>query len=405
MRFKGYSGPVGSGKSKALCYEAIRLSYLNAGRVGLLGAPTYRMLKDSTLKSVLETLSDQHIPHTFRRAEQTITFPDNGSTILLRSLTNSEYLRGTNLSWFGIDELTYTNETSWMQLEARLRDPKAKHYCGFGVWTPKGPDWVHRRFINGSNPNYQAIMAKPFENNYVLDKNPIYYDLLENSYCESEYRQEVLGEYVTGDHNKVYGSFDPLLHLRNTTRKPHLPILWAFDFNVDPMCSLVAQKDCEHLTILDELVLRRSGTAEMCSEFANRYGDHPGPIRIYGDASGNARSTKGTSDYDIIRRTLRNSSINSFMVVVPTKNPPVRDRVSLVNSLLKAAAGTVRLTLDMKCKELIKDLQELRFKEGSSIVDKASDPNRSHLSDALGYLSWQEYSNAKAHGDQNRRLL
>jgi hypothetical protein len=40
-RYKGYSGPIGSGKSQALCMETIRLTYLNAGRTGLLGAPTY----------------------------------------------------------------------------------------------------------------------------------------------------------------------------------------------------------------------------------------------------------------------------------------------------------------------------------------------------------------------------
>ena len=40
-KFKGFSGPVGSGKSQALCQEALRMSYLNPGRTGLLGAPTY----------------------------------------------------------------------------------------------------------------------------------------------------------------------------------------------------------------------------------------------------------------------------------------------------------------------------------------------------------------------------
>src|SRR5881409_1321989 len=40
-RFKGFSGPIGSGKSQALCQEAIRLAYVNPGRTGLVGAPTY----------------------------------------------------------------------------------------------------------------------------------------------------------------------------------------------------------------------------------------------------------------------------------------------------------------------------------------------------------------------------
>jgi hypothetical protein len=40
-RIKGFSGPIGSGKSAALCHEAIKLAYLNPGRSGLVGAPTY----------------------------------------------------------------------------------------------------------------------------------------------------------------------------------------------------------------------------------------------------------------------------------------------------------------------------------------------------------------------------
>ena len=46
-RFKGFSGPVGSGKSMALAQEAIRLCYMNPGRTGLLGAPTYPMLREA----------------------------------------------------------------------------------------------------------------------------------------------------------------------------------------------------------------------------------------------------------------------------------------------------------------------------------------------------------------------
>ena len=42
-RFKGFSGPIGSGKSQALCQEALKLSYQNPGRTGLIGAPTYAL--------------------------------------------------------------------------------------------------------------------------------------------------------------------------------------------------------------------------------------------------------------------------------------------------------------------------------------------------------------------------
>src|SRR5713226_9954342 len=68
-RFKGFSGPIGSGKSQALCHEAIKLSYLNRGRVGLIGAPTYPMLRDATLTSFTAILTTNRIPYEYLKAE------------------------------------------------------------------------------------------------------------------------------------------------------------------------------------------------------------------------------------------------------------------------------------------------------------------------------------------------
>src|SRR6266849_348743 len=68
-RFKGFSGPIGSGKSQAMCQEAIKLSYLNSGRTGLIGAPTYPMLRDATLAALVELLRRNRIPYVLNRAE------------------------------------------------------------------------------------------------------------------------------------------------------------------------------------------------------------------------------------------------------------------------------------------------------------------------------------------------
>ncbi len=56
-----------------------------------------------------------------------------GSRILLRAVDEFERLRGTNLAWFGLDELTYTMEGARLRLEGRLRDPQggaALRICG-----------------------------------------------------------------------------------------------------------------------------------------------------------------------------------------------------------------------------------------------------------------------------------
>src|ERR1700679_158278 len=61
--FKGVSGPVGSGKSKALCHEVIKCCYLNPGVPGVLAAPTEKMLAASTLIELLLILHEQGIPY------------------------------------------------------------------------------------------------------------------------------------------------------------------------------------------------------------------------------------------------------------------------------------------------------------------------------------------------------
>jgi hypothetical protein len=81
---------------------------------------------------------------------------------------------------------------------------------------------------------------------------------------------------------------------------------------------------------------------------------------------------------------------------VPKANPRVKDRVNCVNALLRNQAGEGRLLIDPGCKGLIEDLERVHWKadpHGNAMaeIDK-SDPERSHLSDALGYMIAKEFA-------------
>src|SRR5580698_640767 len=232
-RFKGFSGPIGSGKSQALCHEAIRLSYQNPGRTGLIGSPTYPMLRDSTLASLTEILETNGLPFELNKADNVLTMKDTGSRILLRAVEEFDRLRGTNLAWFGLDELTYTQQGAWLRLEGRLRDPKATHRCGFAVWTPKGFDWVYRKFISHPVEGYEAIQAQPYENRFLLDKVPDFYDRLKASYDENFFRQEVLGDYLNVKAGLVYPAFRRAVNVGEVEMDPWLKVFLTLDFNVD----------------------------------------------------------------------------------------------------------------------------------------------------------------------------
>ncbi len=404
-RFKGFSGPIGSGKSQALCQEAIRLSYVNAGRSGLIGAPTYPMLRDATQASLLQVLNDNEIPFELNKAEQILTFRETGSRILFRPVEEFDRLRGTNLAWFGIDELTYAPEEAWTRLEGRLRDPRATRLCGFAVWTPKGHDWVWRRFVQRPVEGYEVILAKAYENRFVLDRIPDFYDRLKSSYDARFFAQEVLGEYVAANDSLVYFAFDRVRHVSQGRFEEGRPLLWALDFNVDPMSSIVAQRSGEELRVLDEIVLRRATTEQACEEFLARWGDKANGLVIYGDASGNRMQTSGSTDYQIIRATMARHRLRGLQYRVPKANPAVRDRTSLINSLFADASGRARLVIDGRCHELIRDFEEVQYKAGSTIIDKERDSSRTHLSDALGYLAWQEFRSGGEAGERSEPLL
>ena len=130
---------------------------------------------------------------------------------------------------------------------------------------------VHRFTVQG----YETVAAKPFENRHVLDRIPDFYERLKSSYDEKFFRQEVMGEYLDLAAGRVYYSFDRSKHIQGREPDPNHPLLWALDFNVSPMSSVVAQVIHGYVWVHDEIVLARASTQDACEEFTQRFARHP----------------------------------------------------------------------------------------------------------------------------------
>jgi hypothetical protein len=363
------------------------------------------MLRDATQATLLEILGTNHIPYEHNKAENALVMGDTGSRILFRPVDDFERLRGTNLAWFGLDELTYTLEEAWLRLEGRLRDPKAQRLCGFAAWTPKGYDWVYRKFLAKPAAAYHTILAKAAENRHLLARDPDFYTRLQDSYDPKFYAQEVLGEYLSQDGSRVYGAFDQKEHVSEQTINLRRPLLWALDFNVDPMSSVIAQVRDGRVSVLDEIVIRHGTTRQACEAFRKKFPKHDPGVRIYGDASGYAQQTSGMSDYDMVQEEFMVHSLVPVELRVPKANPSVRDRVHLMNTKLKSARGDIGMLVDPKCKELILDFEQVCYRGDTGQVDKDRDRMRTHVSDALGYLVWQECRPLPPIGEQQQRMV
>lgn len=410
-RFKGFSGPIGSGKTFALVGQALRMAALNRGRVGLLGAPTFPMLRDVTLRTLLDELEERRVPYKFHKQEMSITLKRLGSKILMRSLKDYERLRGTNLAWFGVDELSFAEEEAWLRLEGRLRDPKATELCGFGVWTPNGFDWVYERFISptGKKDGYEAVLAAPGENIAMLSKNPDFYDRLKTSYDEKFFRQEVLGEYLDQNAGAPYHAWDDARHTDDLKFNPAVPLSICMDFNIDPMAWIFAQHYGGNVYALDELTVRSATTLDTCKRMTDKIEEpggyldqwrkeqaRPMDLLMYGDAAGEHGSTSGKSDYALIKEYFRTRPQYKLQWNVATSNPEIRDRVNSVNAMLMNAAGKQRCWVDKKCKRLRIDFRRCVWdeKDPGHKIDKDTKHDSmtlTHHSDAFGYLIWKEY--------------
>jgi hypothetical protein len=421
-QYKGYSGPVGSGKSLALVYEAIFLSRMNPGGLGLIGAPTYGMLRDVTQRAFFEVLETEGFVEdrdfAFLKQENRLVFRDSGSEVIFRTLDNPERLRGTNLCWFGIDELTFCKEEAFQRLQARLRDPKSKRLCGFGCWTPNGFNWAYDLFIGEKKPsNFDTISAIPGENKYLP---PDFYSKLAESYDERFYRQEVLGEYLPLQAGTVYYSFQRDRNVDAAiSYDPSCRLVWTLDFNIDPMASAIAQIRSSEteidsgtqygipavqrkrtIEVLDEIFIRDANVNMACDTFIDRTRKYISPggrlkVDIYGDPAGNNRDHGGRSDWQMVRDYMARWPEYDLSFRVPKAHPLIRDRVNAVNGVLYSSTGDIRCTVHPRCKQLIKDLERVSWKRDANKnilgTFDTKDSQLTHISDAFGYLVAQEF--------------
>jgi hypothetical protein len=83
--------------------------------------------------------------------------------------------------------------------------------------------------------------------------------------------------------------------------------------------------------------------------------------------------------------------------------------VNCVNAKLRNQAGFRTLTIDPHCKQLIQDLERVHWKRdtaGNALQDiDKSDPSRTHVSDALGYMIAKEFGMRPAGGFSAERLF
>lgn len=164
---------------------------------------------------------------------------------------------------------------------------------------------------------------------------------------------------------------------------PNKPIIVGSDFNVNPMCWVLCQKqENGDLLVFDEIFIRNTNTAETLEHLWAKYGSrHNSTWHFIGDAASRQRRTSADStDYLIIM----NASKFRPYVNYPQSNPSIKSRIAACNAHIRLATGVERLRVHPRCVHLIEDLENRAFDEKGQPDD--SHPDSGHMTDALGYV-------------------
>ncbi len=358
-------------------------------------------------------------PHWAKRANETQLRIDlkSGSTIVVNGAFHPDTLRGVGLDLIVLDECASMKAEAWTEVfRPALSDRKGR---ALFIGTPKGRNHFYERFEYAHNdPAWAAFQFATAQGGLVDDQELCH---AARELDPVSYQQEFGGEFVSANRHRVYYTFDRALHVRSLSFEDLYPVIWSIDFNVNPMCMLLLQRIGDVVYVFDEIVLPNANTEAACQAFLEKaeplYKLVPGyqrpmSVEVYGDSSGNQKRTSAAdTDWTIVRQFFRRwkgTYQETFRLL--SANPPVRDRINCVNSRLRNSLEDNRLFIDPRCRELIKDLEQVAWATDSTgavttELDK-SDRARTHASDALGYYISQAFPLKPLIGHQSTgRLL
>ena len=397
-RFVALISGIRGGKTVAGAREATRQAW-NAKGKGVYGivAPTFNMLDRTTWMEFKEAAR----PLIAREndSKKIITLK-NGRKVHGHSADNADRIRNETFVGFWVDEARECKKFRmlWDVLQGRVLSTGGK---GFITTSPNSFDDIHDIFIANRKEGYGVVKFPTYANIY-LNKEGI--DQLAANYDSRFAQQEIGGEFVLFQ-GAVYYTFNRIhnageLALKVAQYDHNLPIGIAADFNVNPMAwvltQMVTRNDgLKEVRAFDEIFLKDSNTEQACQEFRLRYPNHKAGLILYGDATGKARHTdSNVTNWKIIQNMLGQYGLTWR---VPNRNPAERDRINAVNGVICNSKGDRRFYVNpLRCKNLIRDLEQVSYKDGSVQIDKTKDLMLTHPSDALGYQLEREFSLNKA---------
>lgn len=378
-------GAIRSGKTQICARILTGWALSHAPGLFLVGRRTYPELEDSTKRVFLsgdgglapaippELIVNYSVKHN------SVTLR-GGSTLLFRALEDDPKaplkIRNITLSAIFIDQLEEfelpRDEELYFELMGRLSHPVGPRKMLAAANPASLEHWAYRHFVEERDPRRTSVHVTLFDNEANLES-----DFVDRAKRAEKTRPDWYKRMVLGEWGAFGGQrFKSFSHQRHVVEPFKIPDGWeiieALDYGIaNPFCCLWIALDYEgNWWVVGEHYKREWGLSQHARAiFEKRIALEVTPSFIYLDPSAWARQ----GQYESVALEL----VDCGIFAMKAQN----DRLggwARIEELL--AADKLKIFSD--CKNLIRELPSLRYKEGSDDVDtKMSD----HAADALRY--------------------
>jgi hypothetical protein len=300
------------------------------------------------------------------------------STIALRSSDNPDSLRGAGLDFVVLDEAATMDPVTWTEvLRPALADRRGE---ALFLGTPRGYNHFYDWYTLSLTAEGWSGFRYTTQEGGLVDEAEV--EMVRRGLDPATFAQEFLADFSQST-NRVFLMFDRTRNVRSDVQDLGGELWCGIDFNVNPLSCIIATKAADELHVFNELALHNASTIDLAEALKKQYPTRP--IVVYPDPTGRARKTSapvGQTDFTILQQA-------GFRLVAPREPYAQADKINTLNSMFCTADGRRRIFVHPRCSHLIKSLEQLPYRPGTSIVDKSL--GLDHFPDALAYLVLAEF--------------
>jgi predicted phage terminase large subunit-like protein len=195
--FRGYVGGRGAGKTFVGVYDLISRACCKRDRLYMVVAPTYPLLKDSSIRTFLDLAGRMGKLVNYNKTDFRAVL-DTGCQVIFRSAEQPDRLRGPNISGLWFDEAQGTGLEAFNVALGCLREDPEFNWCS-ATFTPRGKlHWTYDRFARRDGagalpPDTDLFHCSSRDNPFVAEA---FTDNLQRQYTTSAQDQEIEGEFI-----------------------------------------------------------------------------------------------------------------------------------------------------------------------------------------------------------------